>query len=599
MPNNNQNNEKWIECFKVGVLTDSEGNTRTWTEDDLKKIVSIYNDKAKDNESYQVPLVKGHPDTDAPAYGWVRELRYNEAAKIMEALIAPSSEFVEEIRGEAYKKVSIALYDDLMLRHIGFLGAVAPAVKGLDPVKFSSAMKYAEYDFEEPIANPAAVDYKVQAEARAKKYSISLKDGLGYLEKPSVYNEINEEDFADPVNYVLPFNDKANFLASFNIFRDWNTKEQYKPIERQIVLTRFISKAELLGLDLFEKTQFNYSEYNNPGISLKPEMKRDKPSQYTEYGKNDFADPIHYRFPLKTKTECNASIARFAMDSVKAKYSESENNFIASRIIRSAVNHGIELDPKVWKFNDLMTVNIPIEMLSKTQLIDVYKQNTLNNTGEFSMDKSEWLKAFVTFITQKLNETASEELGTQFQAWTEEYTATNPFPDNAAATDSSAPDSGVTASEPQIPAEFAERLAKVEAENRKLKFTEYAEGLIKANQILPKQKELIVSALESTHDAKLTFSEGNKTSSLSGIEVVKKLVESFPPRAEFSEIANNGNSRTSQGTSSFNAPEGYSVESGDRMELNNRVLKFMEDSAKNGVVLSFTQALSQINKTNK
>jgi hypothetical protein len=45
-------------------------------------------------------------------------------------------EFVEWVRKGLYRKCSISLYPDMRLRHVGFLGAAAPAVKGLLPVRF-------------------------------------------------------------------------------------------------------------------------------------------------------------------------------------------------------------------------------------------------------------------------------------------------------------------------------------------------------------------------------------------------------------------------------------------------------------------------------
>jgi len=51
-------------------------------------------------------------------------------------------EFTEMLKKGLFKKRSIALYPDLALRHIGFLGAVAPAVKGLADIKFNEGGGY-------------------------------------------------------------------------------------------------------------------------------------------------------------------------------------------------------------------------------------------------------------------------------------------------------------------------------------------------------------------------------------------------------------------------------------------------------------------------
>ena len=127
--------DKWFPIFKTGMHTDSEGHEKTWTGDDLDIIASSYN--AKEHEA---PLTIGHPKTDAPAYGWVNgvkregEVLYAKAEKLV-------PEFVDMVKRGMFKKRSISIYPDLTLKHIGFLGADAPAVKGLEDIKFSEGKK--------------------------------------------------------------------------------------------------------------------------------------------------------------------------------------------------------------------------------------------------------------------------------------------------------------------------------------------------------------------------------------------------------------------------------------------------------------------------
>lgn len=123
-------NGMWIEVFKTGIWTDSNGNTRAWTEEDLDKIASSY-----DPREHEAPIVIGHPKDNAPAYGWVEALK-REGEKLLAKIKPTAKEFVEWVRKGLYKKVSISLYPDMRLRHVGFLGAVPPAVKGLSPVGF-------------------------------------------------------------------------------------------------------------------------------------------------------------------------------------------------------------------------------------------------------------------------------------------------------------------------------------------------------------------------------------------------------------------------------------------------------------------------------
>lgn len=131
---------KWIEVFKTGEHIASNGTKKEYTEDDLDAIVAKYNGQSE----HQAPLVIGHPKDNDPAYGWVKELK--RVSQKMLAYVDQISESVIEAnqRGE-YKKVSIAIYPDGLLRHVGLLGAVPPAVKGLAPVAFVDGVEYSEY----------------------------------------------------------------------------------------------------------------------------------------------------------------------------------------------------------------------------------------------------------------------------------------------------------------------------------------------------------------------------------------------------------------------------------------------------------------------
>lgn len=123
----------WIEIFRAGRHTDSAGQTRDWTAADLATIARQY-----DPAHHEAPIVLGHPAHDAPAYGWIEALKV-EGDRLLAKPRQLAAEFVQWVRDGKYKKVSIALYPDLTLRHLGFLGAMPPAVKGLAPAAFADA----------------------------------------------------------------------------------------------------------------------------------------------------------------------------------------------------------------------------------------------------------------------------------------------------------------------------------------------------------------------------------------------------------------------------------------------------------------------------
>jgi hypothetical protein len=134
----------FIEIFKTGTHTDSAGREREWTERDLDKIVEKYNSQ----KEHEAPIVVGHPKDNSPAFGWVESLK-REGNKLLAKVKDVAENFKEWVNQGLYKKRSISLYPDMLLRHVGFLGAVPPAVKGLADFKFQDDNKEILEYFEE------------------------------------------------------------------------------------------------------------------------------------------------------------------------------------------------------------------------------------------------------------------------------------------------------------------------------------------------------------------------------------------------------------------------------------------------------------------
>lgn len=126
----------WKEVFKAGKHTDANGNEREWSSEDIDTIISKYNNQMPDDK-HEAPVVIGHPVNNSPAYAWVESLK-KDGETLLAKFTQIDPEFEQLIKEGRYKKVSIALYPDMMLRHIGFLGAIPPAVKGLKDSEFNS-----------------------------------------------------------------------------------------------------------------------------------------------------------------------------------------------------------------------------------------------------------------------------------------------------------------------------------------------------------------------------------------------------------------------------------------------------------------------------
>ena len=136
---------KHVEVFRVGSHVDSSGRPHTFTEADLDKVA------AYDPATHEAPVVIGHPTANAPAYGWVSRV-YREGPVLKADFKDVAPEFADLVKAGRFKKRSISLYPDGTLRHVGFLGAVPPAIKGLRDVQFAEG-EASTFEFgEEPDA---------------------------------------------------------------------------------------------------------------------------------------------------------------------------------------------------------------------------------------------------------------------------------------------------------------------------------------------------------------------------------------------------------------------------------------------------------------
>lgn len=134
---------KFLEIFKPGKHVASDGTEIEFSDADVEDIAKSYNP-----DIHEAPVVVGHPKTNAPAFGWIKSLLYDAGSKILKAVPCQlNADFVEAVKSGAYKKISASFYTKeapnnptpghFYLRHVGFLGAQPPAIKGLKAVEFS------------------------------------------------------------------------------------------------------------------------------------------------------------------------------------------------------------------------------------------------------------------------------------------------------------------------------------------------------------------------------------------------------------------------------------------------------------------------------
>lgn len=136
--------EPWVEAFKVGKVTDMAGKEHDFSEADLEDLNEGIHEQLK--AGYQPPLVKGHPKVDDPRVGSIVDSKVEDNV-LKVKLDDVSNDFAEEVKKGGFKYLSASVYSNLKkgLRHLGALGAHAPAMKGMAPLCFGEGM-FAESD---------------------------------------------------------------------------------------------------------------------------------------------------------------------------------------------------------------------------------------------------------------------------------------------------------------------------------------------------------------------------------------------------------------------------------------------------------------------
>ena len=125
-------NNQWIEIFRAGEY----GEKGSWPAERLQQVVRNF-----DPATWRAPAVLGHPKDDSPAFGWVAEVKEEEGRLLVRLQdVHPALETL--VADGRYPNRSAAFYVDPqgngpVLRHVGFLGARPPEVKGLGPLHFS------------------------------------------------------------------------------------------------------------------------------------------------------------------------------------------------------------------------------------------------------------------------------------------------------------------------------------------------------------------------------------------------------------------------------------------------------------------------------
>lgn len=133
--------DRVFQIFQTGRHTSMNGMTLDYAELDLRYAATNYNQGRR-----RATLTIGHPSDDRPELGYVASL-FAKGGKLF-AHGRVSEPLVKAVREGRYKSVSASFFDPFhprnphpgywSLKHVGFLGAVAPAVLGMDALEFAT-----------------------------------------------------------------------------------------------------------------------------------------------------------------------------------------------------------------------------------------------------------------------------------------------------------------------------------------------------------------------------------------------------------------------------------------------------------------------------
>jgi hypothetical protein len=265
----------WIEVFKTGLHTSSNGKSINYTNEDLLKIATNYNQRIQLEPTSKAPLVKGHPESNAPAYGWIDQL-----ARRGDFLLAKvkdlTNDIINDIKDKKFQKVSISLTNDLNLRHIGLLGAAAPAVEGLKPIEFTMNLDNFEILSDIELNNESTANQ--ETENNSYNYSELIDENTFMKNQIRDYQKvIQQKDFEEftanliknnciSQNYSKPTMDLLELCSQIdevtnNKFDTLNKAKAYlNKLTSSNLKTEFAKPTDALN---FDKTEYSLAMGNN------------------------------------------------------------------------------------------------------------------------------------------------------------------------------------------------------------------------------------------------------------------------------------------------------------------------------------------------
>lgn len=279
-------NEKWIKIARTGTFIDSLGRPRSFSAQDLDNIATAY-----DPDTCDAPLVFGHPKDNAPAFGWVKQLK-REGDTLFASFAHVPGEVKDLVAKHHYRHVSMSLMPDCTtLRHVALLGAAQPAINGLGAVELSNGedaicIEFADADPKQGAINmPTPEDLQQQLGALQQQIE-SLKAENAQLKEQAAKAEGGKSEAEKKADDVA---------AEFAAFKGGVTLRQREEKVARLIKEGKVKPAEKDDVLSFAATlaQVNVPvEFSAPGA----EGKKESLSAEARYFKELEARPVDARF---------------------------------------------------------------------------------------------------------------------------------------------------------------------------------------------------------------------------------------------------------------------------------------------------------------
>lgn len=250
--------DQWIPIFKDGRVTDSQGREHDGSEL-IEKALATFN-----ASEHEPPVVIGHPKNNAPAYGWIADLK-RDGQFLMAKLKQVAPEFADLVKRGLYKKRSAAFYADGSLRHLAFLGAVPPAVKGLADVAFDEGDSLV-FEFTDHTSHKFGTIARIFRGLRdilIDKFDIETADAVVQgFDIDFIKEEDREDDAVQPFNEPIKPTEGKNMSKTFTEEELKKEKQEAadaaRKEEREKVEAEFAEKEK----DKPSKTEFEEMQAN-------------------------------------------------------------------------------------------------------------------------------------------------------------------------------------------------------------------------------------------------------------------------------------------------------------------------------------------------